>query len=183
MVGGLVLNPANFVMTAGEVFGFAGVSGCPHYGIHEVDMGYQSHMIRQQSTSAVSTMLCIVDPAFLVDILESEHRPHMSLPFLGAWAGAHAYRTGKRIVFSPYVRGHQVRPVDWQGMVPMQEKMRFVQANADLIPDVRFYPRFFSLDPGKVFRPVTELERQSYLRVVLPYLPQRAITDNGQGGS
>jgi hypothetical protein len=65
-----------------------------------------------------------------------------SLAFLGAWAGARALRTGKRVVYSPFLSG--VSDLDWGSLADTSEVKLFQEMNRDIIPDRRFYSPHFS---------------------------------------
>jgi hypothetical protein len=158
MVGGRVLSAANTVVTAGEYFGSGGDCGCPDAGRSSADPGYFAHVWKQRSVSAASTMLAVADAVFLVDFLEHGGHPRLSLPFLGAWAGAYAARKGKRVVYSPHMTGTLAAPVDWNGLVRPEERAAFVQANRDLLPERRYFSRHLSLDPARPYGLVSPAE-------------------------
>ncbi len=151
MVGGRVLDGSDRVITGGEYLGMGGDCRCPDVGRPATDPGYGSHMWRQRSVSAVSTMLAVVDAAFLLEFLERGSHPQMSLPFLGAWLGAYALRTGKRVVYSADFTGVLPTPVDWDNLISPQERQAFVKVNRDIIPDYRFYSRHLSLDLARAY--------------------------------
>ncbi len=143
MVGGRIRNSSGVLTEAGSYFGVRGACGCPYRGASFLDSGYFTQLWKQRSVSAVSIQFSVVRAAFLADLLR-DLPPQASLPFLGAWAGARAARTGKRVVYSPFLSG--ISDLDWQTLVTPQEKKVFADLNRDLIPDQRYYPRSFSLD-------------------------------------
>ena len=143
MVGGRIRNKNGVITEAGRHFGFGGVCGCPNRGKSVLDPGYFAQMWKQRSVSAVSTQFAVIDAKFLVQLLE--HLPSQaSIAFLGTWAGAHAIRTGRRIVYSPFLSG--TSDLDWEKLATASEQGLFADMNRDIIPDLRFYPRYFSLD-------------------------------------
>lgn len=147
MAGGRIRNRRGVVTEAGRYFGYGGVCGCPNRGRSSRDPGYFTGMWKQRSVSAVSTQFAIVQAAFLADLLGSI--PRVSRSFLGAWAGAHALRMGKRVVYSPFLSG--MSDLDWEPLFDACEQRLFADSNRDLIPDRRFYSRCFSLEKPFAF--------------------------------
>ena len=164
MVGGRIHDASDLIVSAGEYLGFGGDCGCPDIGRPLLHPGYFGQMWKQRSVSAVSSMLAVVDARFLAELLE-QGVPYarMSLPFLGAWAGAYARRRGQRIVYSPFLQG---RCPDgrafWDELIGPAEREAFRQANLDLLPDTRYLSRQLSLDPSQPYVPVSAAERQAY---------------------
>jgi glycosyltransferase involved in cell wall biosynthesis len=143
MIGGRIRNRKNIITEAGRYFGFGGVCGCPDRGRSVLDPGYFGQVWKQRSVSAVSTQFAVIKATFLLELLTVLPR-QASLPFFGAWAGAHALRSGKRIVYSPFLSG--VSDLDWDSLVAPSERDFFSEMNKDLIPDQRFYSRHLSLE-------------------------------------
>ena len=142
MIGGPIWNRRGTLSDAGRCFGFAGVCGSPYRGALAAAPGYFAEAWKQRSVSAVSTQFAVVRASFLLDLL-SGLPESASLGFLGAWVGAHAMRTGKRIVYSPFLSG--ISDVDWDEFAGEAERQLFAEKNRDIIPDHRFYSRHFSL--------------------------------------
>lgn len=159
VVGGVIRNRDRAITEAGREFGFGGGLGCPHRGQREGEPGYAAAIWRQRSVSAVSSQFCVFDAAFLLDLLENGCPADARLEMLGAWAGAYACRTGRRVVYSPFMQSSS--DDDWQSRIPAAEETRFLQANADLLPDHRYYPVLLSLDAGQPFRRVDDAERRT----------------------
>jgi len=143
MIGGRIRTTSGVITEAGRYFGFQGVCGCPHRGRPFLDCGYFMQMWKQRSVSAVSTQFAVMDAKFLVELIEAS-APEMTLGFLGAWAGARAFRKAKRVVYSPFLSG--ISDFDWETHVAAAEQSLFVQMNRDLLPDSRFYSRYLSLE-------------------------------------
>jgi glycosyltransferase involved in cell wall biosynthesis len=143
MIGGRIRNEKRIVTEAGRYFGFAGACGCPDRGRRSLDPGYFGQIWKQRSVSAVSTQFAVIKASFLLQLL-TVLPEQASLPFLGAWAGAHAIRSGKRIVYSPFLSG--VSNLDWDSIIAPSERNLFSELNKDLIPDRRFYSRWLSLE-------------------------------------
>ncbi len=152
MIGGRIRNPGGVITEAGRHFGFRGVCGCPNRGRSFQDAGYFAQMWKQQSVSAVSSQFAIIEAEFLLQVLRNLP-PQASLAFLGAWAGAHALRIGRRVVYSPFLGG--VSDLDWETLISPAEKSLFGERNRDIIPDRRFYSRYFSLEEPFALEPET----------------------------
>ncbi|MBV9296829.1 MAG: hypothetical protein JO145_14755, partial [Acidobacteriaceae bacterium] len=150
MVGGRIRNKKRIITAAGFQFGFDGPCGCPDRGRSAIDRGYFAQMFKERSVSAVSTQFAVIRADFLCDLLRNGLAPQSSIPFLGAWAGAYALRTGKRVVYSPFLSA--VSDVDWETLSGPEEKQAFLGRNRDLIPDRRFYPRYFSLHGTEAYQ-------------------------------
>ncbi len=104
--------------------------------------------------------ISVIRAAFLAELLR-DLPSQASLPFLGAWAGARAARTGKRVVYSPFLSG--ISDLDWRTLVDTSEEKVFADMNRDLIPDRRFYPRSFSLEKPFHFSSATTAEAPGVL--------------------
>ncbi|MGA8029058.1 MAG: glycosyltransferase [Bryobacteraceae bacterium] len=151
MAGGRIRNRRGIVTTAGCCLGFDGDCGSPDEGRVEIDPGYFTQILKQRSVSAVSTQFALVRASFLRELLERGMHPKASLAFLGAWAGAHALRSGKRVVYSPFLGG--VSDIDWEKLTGAPEREIFRRVNGgDIIPDHRFYPRYFGLERGSAYQ-------------------------------
>jgi glycosyltransferase involved in cell wall biosynthesis len=144
MMGGWVRNRAQITMSAGYVLGFDEGCHCPDRGRPALDPGYSTQMMKQRSVSAVSARFAVLRSGFLKELLNA------SIPMLGAWAGAHALRTGKRVIYSPFLSA--VSDLDWDALAKPEEVAEFQRANADLMPDCRFYPAAFCRQSGHAYR-------------------------------
>ncbi|MBI2311651.1 MAG: glycosyltransferase [Betaproteobacteria bacterium] len=159
MVGGRIAGPDQRILAAGSYLGFGRGCDCPDRGRAAADPGYFAQMWKQHSVSAVSSQHAVVDAAFLLDLL-NQQQP-LSYPYLGAWAGAHARRRNLRVVYTPFVQGECAR--DWDALVPETERLAFLRANLDLMPDTRFLSAHLGLTPETAYAPVAEDERRRHL--------------------
>jgi hypothetical protein len=154
MVAGRVSDHNRRVIAAGEYLGFGGDCGCPDVGRPVQDPGYFAQMWKQRSVSAASTILAIADAAFLAAALDATPADG-TLPFFGAWAGAHAARTKKRVVYSPHISGRgRLDRVAWDKQITPAERAAFARLNADVIPELRFFSPILSLTPESVYEPM-----------------------------
>jgi glycosyltransferase involved in cell wall biosynthesis/SAM-dependent methyltransferase len=159
MIGGWLIDRQERTADAPRVLGFGGLFGCPDRGRHISDPGYSAWMWKQRSVSGVSTHLCVIDVQFLRQVIEEFRDAPMSWFFLGAWAAASARRSGKRIVYTPFLRGQSDFDVD--SGVSHQEMVAFAGACADVMPDTRFYSRHFGLLPEQAYQPIPEFQREA----------------------
>jgi Glycosyl transferase family 2/Methyltransferase domain len=155
MVAGRVFDQTNRIVAAGEYFGFGGDCGCPDVGRAVHDPGYFAQMWSQRSVSAASTILTIADSNFLDDALDATPAD-ATLRFFGAWAGAYAARTQRRVVYSPHISGRgRLDRAAWDREITSEERAAFTQQNADLIPELRFLSPMLSLAPNTVYEPMS----------------------------
>jgi hypothetical protein len=165
-VGGRVHDGFGAIVTAGEVLGFGGACGCPDEFRPGHSCGYFAQLWKQRSVSAVSSLLAVVDAGFLAQFLRRHRGPRVSLRYLGAWLGTHAWRTGKRVVYTPHMTGH-LHTHDWYRGVPQEEKDALVAGIRDLLPDTRCLSRHLSLDPDTPYRLASRKEREALLPPLL----------------
>ncbi len=152
VVGGPVHDRRGVLVDAGRYLGFGDGCGCPDIGRTVHDRGYFAQLWKQRSVSAVSTRFCVFDAAFLTDLLrDCGHWKHVSLAWLGAWAGAFALRTGRRVVYSPFFSAASNQ--DWYRDVSPAERAEFLATHHDILPDRRFYSKHLSLSPDLAYRP------------------------------
>ena len=143
MVGGRIRDRNGVIQSAGYVLGFGGDCACPDRGRPAVDPGYFTQVLKQRSVSAVSSRFAVFAADSLQRLLNSEIPSAASIPFLGAWAGAYALREGQRVAYSPYMSA--VSDLDWDALPTAEERDTFRKENAGVLPDQRFYPRYFGL--------------------------------------
>lgn len=172
VVGAVIRDAWRAATDAGRHFGFGGGLGCPHRGRAEWDPSYGAALWKQRSVSAVSSQFCVFDTAFLLDLLNNGCPPDASLEMLGAWAGAYASRTGRRVVFSPFLQANSTE--DWHARTPAAEERQFLQTHADLLPDRQYYPVLLSLSSRDPFSLIAEGERHNQERRLLEHLGRAA---------
>jgi glycosyltransferase involved in cell wall biosynthesis len=154
IVAGRAFDHTSRIIAAGEYFGFGGDCGCPDIGRPVHDPGYFAQMWKQRSVSAASTILAVTDGAFLAEALTAVP-PQATLRFLGAWAGAHAARTQRRVVYSPHISGRgSLNRAAWDSEITSEERAAFTRLNADLIPELRLFSPMLSLAPDAAYEPM-----------------------------
>lgn len=146
MVGGRIWNRRGEISDADLVFGPGGDVMCPYAGRKLSDPGYFGQLRKQRSVSAVSIRICVVKTDFLIHVLERLPK-HSTLLLLRLWLGAEAKRTGKRVIYTPFLAG--ISESEWPLTLPPHEKILFANEFFDLLPDHRYYSQWFS--SGKPF--------------------------------
>jgi len=104
-------------------------------------------MWKQRSVSAVSLQFAVIETQYLLKVLH-QVPAEASVVFGGAWIGAQAIRDGRRVIYTPFLSG--ISDTNWEKFVTPDERKTFLQKNADIIPDRRYYPEPFSLQRGFV---------------------------------
>jgi glycosyltransferase involved in cell wall biosynthesis len=149
MVGGRIRDDKGLILCGGYVLGFGRGCDCPDRGRPAIDPGYFTQMAKQRSVSAVSAQFAVVRVGTLREVIESAPSD-ATIAMLGAWVGAWARRNKKRVIFSPYLSA--VSSIDWDALTTPAETAKFREMNADLIPDNRFYPEAFGMNPATAYR-------------------------------
>lgn len=168
-----LLSAEGLVVSAGEYFGFNGLSGAPDVGRHaQLDSGYHSTAFCQRTVSLVPNDFSICRRDFLLDASRTVP-PTASRALWGAWLGAAAARTGGRIVSTPFAQAQYV-PNRQPALQPSQNELfDFLRLHHDLIVHDRYYSRFFDLRPGKNFTLATPRDRANILNPLLSCLQGR----------
>ena len=150
MVGARIRNSAGLIMSAGSVLGFGPTAAdCPDRGRPALDPGYFTQVMKQRSVSAVSSQFAVLKGSMLGEIAR-QSQANATVVMLGEWAGAWARRNGKRIAYSPYLSA--VSNIEWRSLASKTEVHDFGKANADLMPDQRFYPKAFGMETDSAYR-------------------------------
>jgi len=157
VVGGRLLDEDDRVVAAGQVLGFEPAGGCPDAGRPSTDPGYSVWLLKQRSVSAVSAGQCIFTAGFLRGLLRHGCPPGTTWAGLGEWAGAHALRTGARVVYSPFVAGRTKRGST--STADEDERRLFLATHRDVLPCERWYAPGFGLTLATNYRPVEAEER------------------------
>ena len=152
MIGGRIIDAHDRIVAAGAYLGVGSFCDCPDAGRPLDDPGYQGQMWQQRSVSAVAAELSVIEPRFLIDTIAACRDVPVTLAGLGAWCGALARRTGRRVIYTPFVTGRAAG-----GLTPptLAERQAFAARCADVIPDTAlFSPRLARTGAG--YRPAPE---------------------------
>ncbi len=159
MIGGRTIDRTQHVVAAGAVFGFGRGCDCPDRGRHADDPGYFATMLKQRSVSAVSSQHCLIDAAFLAEMLPQ--LADIPVVMLGPWLGAEARRNGRRVIYSPFLRADAMDDFEQYITDPLVKD--FVRENADVIPEDRYLSRRLGLDPHAAYVPIHDKHRREHL--------------------
>jgi hypothetical protein len=152
MVGGRIVDAHDRIAAAGAYLGFGSLCDCPDAGRPLDDPGYQGQMWQQRSVSAVAAELSVIEPRFLIDAIAAGRDAPVTLASFGAWCGALARRTGRRVIYTPFVIG---RAAGGLAAPTAAERQAFAVRCADVIPDTAlFSPRLARTGAG--YRPAPE---------------------------
>jgi glycosyltransferase involved in cell wall biosynthesis len=136
IVGGR-LHQRGRVVDAGRYFGFGRGCDAPDRGRPLEDPGYHAQAWKQHSVSAVALDHVVLDPEFARGALADLARAKVSLAHLGAWLGAACRRQDRRVVYSPFLSAEPT--IDRTAQISDVEHDAFRRANADLMPDPRYW--------------------------------------------
>jgi hypothetical protein len=146
MVGGRIVVADGRIVAAGGYFAYRMGADCPDVGRPLDDPGYQGQMWQQRTVDAVDAALAVVEPGFLIEAIEAARNVIGSMAFLGAWCGAVARRTGRRVIYTPFITG---RAVGELGSVTRAERLAFFERHEALAHDTAlFSPRLDRGGPG-----------------------------------
>jgi glycosyltransferase involved in cell wall biosynthesis len=161
-VGGS-LSHAGTIIDGGRYLGFGWGCASPSVGRSVGDSEYLALGWKQRSVSAVSAAHLVVDARFLLEALGMlETEPQATLEDLGSWLGLAALRTGRRVVFSPYISAKAIKSSAAAKMAS-GELRAFLRAASGAIPDTRYYSRHLSLEAGDGFRPALASDRARHV--------------------
>ncbi|MGY4350480.1 glycosyltransferase involved in cell wall biosynthesis [Bradyrhizobium sp. GM7.3] len=163
MVGGM-LDDSSAIVDGPRVFGYGDGCGCPDQGRALTDPGYGARIWKAHTVSAVSTAHFVVRTSFLKQCLGELQREAVAIGMLGPWLGAMAAETGKRVVYSPFMRA-RVERAD-AAVVSGSGTAHWLSRFWSLIPETRFYSPRLGLTPETAYAPVSEQERLNHLRVL-----------------
>ena len=149
MVGGRIRDDKGLILTGGCVLGFGRGCDCPDRGRPAIDPGYFTQMAKQRSVSAVSAQFAVLRADTLREVTEKSPSD-ATVAMLGAWVGAWALRNNKRVIYSPHLSA--VSSIDWDALATPAEIKKFREINDDLMPDNRFYPEAFGMQPSTAYR-------------------------------
>ena len=170
MVGGN-LHDGSRIVDGPRVFGFGDGFDCPDNGRLLSDPGYGAKMWKPHTASSVPTAHCVIRADFLRRCIPELIAEGVSLDMLGPWIGALASESGKRIVYSPFMRARSgSMPKD---VTSPRNRDHFLSRFWPLVPDSRVYSPRLGLDSGKSYQEVDPDENRRHClglqTMLLPY--------------
>lgn len=161
-----ILDHTGLLANAGEHFGFDGIVGPPDRGRSPVDSGYHGWAFCQRTVSAVSPDFHVCRADFLQQALP-QIPDVASRSLFGAWLGAIAARSKRRIVYTPLLLAQYNGSSPSLRQPSHEEVFEFLSRHHDLVTDDRYYPRFLQLQRGRGFDLALPGERAAVLNRIL----------------
>ena len=128
-------------------------------------------MWKAHTVSAVSTAHCVIKTSFLKQCSGELRREAVAIEMLGPWLGGMAAETGKRVVYSPFMRA-RVKSAD-AAAVPRGRNGALVVALLVAASRQAILLATTWIDPETAYVPVSEQARLNHLRGLqrraLPY--------------
>jgi hypothetical protein len=154
---------------AGEVFGFQGLAGSPVASSNYAPSGYHGLLFCQRTVGVVTPMCFAARAGFLRAALASIPLSP-SWDMLGLWLGAYAAQSGSRILYTPHLVCRQQAQPDWSPQRSDREVVAFLERNAELLREHRWYGRHLSLRPSEGYGLTTQVQREVVIRGTLARL-------------
>lgn len=144
LVGGILQDDADKVVSAGLVWGFDTLMNSPLAGYSVNDYAVnQGSLCFQRCVSSVDTRFCMVQVAFLRETLERSGCD-LADPLLPAWFGAVSREQATRVLFTPYVRG-LIRDSGSPRQIDDEARYRFLCEFGQYLTSDPYYSRFLGL--------------------------------------
>lgn len=161
-----ILDTNGLLSNAGEHFGFNGLVGQPDQGRSPQDSGYHGWAFCQRTVGAASSDFHVCRADFLEDALH-DIPPSASRHLLGAWLGAVASRTRRRVIYAPLLLTQYAAGCPAAPQPSHEEVFEFLARYHDLVTSDRYYPRFLQLKKGRGFDLALPHERAGVLNALL----------------
>lgn len=169
LVGGILQNEQGKVVSAGLAWGMDGLMGSPLAGFHAHDytVGMGS-LCFQRCVSSVDARFCMVQVDYLKQVLERSGCD-LGDPLLPAWFAAIAGEQGKRVLFTPLLKG-QLNETSLPRDIDDETRYRFLcEFGHELISDT-YYARFLGLTAEHAWQAVKPGIRRDTLQRSLSVL-------------
>ena len=155
-VGGRIYSYGT-ILEAGRFLGFGDGCGCPDRGRLLTDPGHSAQMWKPRSVDAVSAMHGVFDANMLLTAIDRASYAGGSIAGLGNWVGAEARRTGRRVVYSPFLCAWT--GTDWNAIVDAKERRWFISAYIDLMTGSGLRPSNSGNTVDTAYEPVQPASR------------------------
>ena len=149
IVGGRITRHGR-VLSAASYFGFGRGCDSPDRGRSTLDPGFFAQMWKVHSASAVPLHHCVVDPVFLDAFLAAHRDVSVAMPQLGAWMGAFAQTSGRRVIYSPFLTASA--DIDLEGVSDDLGWATFRRVHWAAIPDTRYLSSRLGLDHATAYQ-------------------------------
>jgi GT2 family glycosyltransferase len=159
-VAARILDSQRVCLSAGEVFGYHGISGSPDSGRAENDPGPFAIALKPRSVSAPHPWFFVARLTAFLGGLQSVP-PEAKWSTLGTWLGGVSAERGELVAFSPRINA--VRQTSGPICRPFSaaESRLFAHRFVRHIPDFRIYSKWYSWSPGASYE--IQKKRISYI--------------------
>jgi glycosyltransferase involved in cell wall biosynthesis len=145
-----IVNDSGVVLSAGQVFGFGGISGSPDAGRSEIDPGPYGIALKPRSVSAPHPWFFIARRTNLVESLRALP-VQANWPALGTWLGGAFAETGSIVAFSPTLNAVRQTNEPIDALIEATEARAFARRFIRFIPDFRVYSKWYRWTPGETY--------------------------------
>jgi glycosyltransferase involved in cell wall biosynthesis len=150
LVAARILDDSGVVLSAGEVFGFGGISSSPDAGRSESDPGPYGIALKPRCVSTAHPWFFVARRTSLVEGLRALP-VQANWSALGTWLGGLFAQCGVAVCFSPSLNA--VRQTSEPSDTPVEpsEGRAFVHRFIRFIPDFRSYSRWYAWTRGDTY--------------------------------
>lgn len=138
-----ILDESGRVLSAGEAFGFGGISGSPDAGRSKSDPGPYGIALKPRSVSAPHPWFFVARRTDLVDALR-KLPAEANWGVLGTWLGGIFAESGQLVAFSPYLNAVRQTCEPIHATIPSIEASAFTHRFIRFIPDFRGYSKWYN---------------------------------------
>ncbi|MFT3879148.1 MAG: glycosyltransferase [Gemmatales bacterium] len=163
LVGGILQNTQDKVVSAGLAWGMDGLMGSPLAGFnpHDYTIGMGS-LCFQRCVSSVDARFCMIQVDFLKQVLD-RFGSDLADPLLPAWFAALAREQGKRVLFTPYLKGH-LNETSVPRHIDDEARYRFLCEFGHELTSDPYYARFLGLTTEHAWQAVKPGVRRETLQ-------------------
>lgn len=163
LVGGILQNAQDKIVSAGLAWGMDGLMGSPLAGFNAHDYTVaMGSLCFQRCVSSVDARFCMVQVAFLKQVLERSGCD-LADPLLPAWFAAIARELGKRVLFTPYLKGH-LNETTAPRHIDDEARYRFLCEFGHELTSDPYYTRFLGLTAEHAWQAVKPAVRRDTLQ-------------------
>lgn len=182
LVGGVLMNDSGKVESAGLAWGMGGLmdSSLAGLDVHDYAVG-QGMLCMQHCVSSVDARFCMVQVAFLREVLERSGCD-LADPLLPAWFAAVAREQKKRVLFTPYVKANVIETLTSR-MIDDEARFQFLTQFGHWLSSDPYYSRFLGLSAPTAYQSVRPCLRRETLQRTLSALSDTMPESNAWLGS
>jgi glycosyltransferase involved in cell wall biosynthesis len=151
LIAARILDDSGVVLSAGQIFGFGGISGSPDAGRSETEPGPYGIALKPRSVSAPHPWFFVARRANLVEGLRALPA-QANWPALGTWLGGVFAETGGIVAFSPTLNAFRQTSEPIDALVEAAEARAFAHRFIRFIPDFRGYSKWYCWTPSETYK-------------------------------